>query len=448
MEFILSFLILALNLVNYETKINTAVFFFLSAAIVAALFYVVMMKTKNFLATCLIMMAYTWQISWVNIFGAPTSELQLPWLYIFGLLMFCYGIYNVKNSLKRSYSAFALGVFSAFFILFLAPLIISVSVSAGLKEFIIISFFVVVVFVCFLNGDSVGKEAYERFKIAIIWAVVLSSLFILLQFVMYKYMGVSLFKIAVRMSFSGGNQTSFYLLMEDHSSATIMLGCAIFYILDRLSKKNAWYSIPAIVVILVSMAITSRRTSTISFIVVVAFFVLFHYRGLSKKILYSVILGIGCITMLYYLLIARPVSEFSQILSDNGRFAGYEVALKLIAKNPFGIGYDDDYLSSLMPYNISPHNTVMRWAAMGGLLFALVLVLIVAVCIVSAYKKRLTAEFWAIIYSFFAANFIPDILAARFFVIICSMALLAKKVETLSDAGAGERPSAIKNSSE
>ena len=287
MEFILSFLILALNLANYEIKINTAVFFFVSTAIIVALFYVVMMKTKSFLATCIIMMAYTWQISWVNVFGNPTADLQLPWLYIFGLLIFMYGIYNIKNSLQRSYSVFALAIFSVFFILFTAPLIISQSISAGLKEYIIISFFVVVLLVCFLNGGTVGKEAYERFKIAIIWAVLLSSAFILLQFVMYKYMDISLFKVAVRMSFSGGYQTSFYLLMEDHSSATIMLGCAIFYILDRLNKKNAWYYIPAMIVILVSMAITSRRTSTISLIIVVAFFVLFHYRGLSKK--YSIL---------------------------------------------------------------------------------------------------------------------------------------------------------------
>ena len=446
MEFILSFLILALNLYNYESKINTVVFFLLSTVIIVALFYFVMIKTRNFLATCIIMMAYTWQISWVNVFGNPTADLQLPWLYIFGLLVFGYGVFNIKNSLRRTYSVFSLAVFSAFFILFLAPLFISESFSAGLKEFIIILFFVVVLLVCFLNGDSVDREAYERFKKAMIWAVFLSSVFILLQYVMYTYMGVSIFKVAIRMSFSG-HQTSFYLLMEDHSSATIMLGCAVFYLLDGLKKKNAWYYIPAMVIILVSMAITSRRTSTISLIIVVAFFVLFHYRGLSKKILYSIILGIGCLTMLYYLLIARPVDEFSQILSDNGRFAGYAAALKILFNNPFGIGYDDDYLSSLMPYNTSPHNTVLRWAVMGGILFALVLVMIVAVCIRTAYKKRLTAEFWAIVYSFFAANFIPDILAARFFVIICSMALLAQRSERSPAADSGTQIEAIKNSS-
>ncbi len=201
------------------------------------------------------------------------------------------------------------------------------------------------------------------------------------------------------------------------------------------------------VIILVSMAITSRRTSTISLIIVVAFFVLFHYRSISKKILYSIILGLALITMLYYLLIARPVDEFSQILSDNGRFAGYAAALKIVFNNPFGIGYDDDYLSSLMPYNTSPHNTVLRWAVMGGILFALVLVMIVAVCIRTAYKKRLTAEFWTIIYSFFAANFIPDILAARFFVIICSMALLAQRSESPQAAVVQTQSEALKNSS-
>ncbi len=428
MEFILSFLILVLNLVNYQAKLNRVVFLVIGVVIMAALFYVVMKKTKNYLATCMILMVYTWQISWYNIFGDPTSALQLPWLYILGAMVLAYGIFNIKNCLKREYSITALILYSVFFILFLYPLFISESISSALKEFIIIAFFVVVMFVCFLNRDSVDKEAYEHFKKALIWAVLISSIFILIQYVLYTYMGISVFKMAVRRSFLG-YQRSFYLLMEDHSSATIMLGCAIFYILDGLKKKNAWYYVPAIGIILVSMAITSRRTSTISFVIVAALFILFHYKDFSKKVLYSVLLGLGSIAMLYYLLIARPVGEISQILNDNGRFEGYAAAIAIILKHPFGIGYDDDYLVTLMPHNVSPHNTVLRWAVMGGILFAIILVAIVVNCIVCAYRKKLSAEFWAIIYSFFAANLIPDILTARFFVIICSMALLAGKYE-------------------
>lgn len=425
MEYLLSLLLLILNLFNYEKKLNPLLMFAVGFLLVASLFYFVFKKTGSFLATCFILMAYTWQISWINIFGRPTSELQLPWFYVLGFLVIIYGFINIKNCFRRNYDIAPILLFSVLFIMILYPLAISKSFSAGVKEIGVIGFFVAVLFTSFLHRDTIGKEAYEHFKTAMIWAVMLTAVFIIAQYVLYKTAGIAVFKIAVRKSFAG-YQTSFYLLMEDHSSSSIMLGCAVFYILDRLHRRNWWYYIPALVVIFISMAVTSRRSSTITLIIVIGAFVLFHYRGVAKKILFSVILGLISLIMMYYLLIVRPVSFVGQILNDNGRFNGYLAALDIIAKHPFGIGYDDDYLTTFMPHGISPHNTILRWAAMGGVIFAAVLVGIIVYCLRKARKKRLTAEYWAIFYSFFAANLIPDILAARFFVILCSMALLVK----------------------
>ncbi len=425
MEYLLSLLLLILNLVNYEMELNPFVVFALGLFLVGLLFFFVFTKTKSFLATCFILMAYTWQISWINIFGKPTSELQLPWFYIFGLFVVIYGLINIKNCLRRLYDFAPVILFSVLLIIILYPLAISKSFTVGMKEIGVIGFFVAVLFISFLHSDSIGKEAYEYFKTAMIWAVIMTSVFIILQYFLFKTAGIALFKMSIRKSFTG-YQTSFYLLMEDHSSSTIMLGCAIFYILDRLQKKNWWYYIPALVVIFISMAVTSRRSSTITLIIIIGAFVLFHYRSVAKRMLFTVILGLISLLMMYYLLIVRPVSYLSQILDDNGRFDGYIAALDIIIKHPFGIGYDDDYLTSFMPHGISPHNTILRWAAMGGVLFAAVLVGLVIYCLRTARKKKHTSEYWAIFYSFFAANLIPDILAARFFVIICSMALLAK----------------------
>ena len=425
MEYLLSLILLILNLVNYEMELNPFIMFAVGLFLIGLLFFFVFNKTRSFLATCFILMAYTWQISWINIFGKPTSELQLPWFYILGMFVVIYGFINIKNCLGKLYDVAPVILFSVLIIVILYPLVISRSFSIGMKEMGIIGFFVAVLFVSFLHSDSIGKVAYKYFKTAMIWAVIMSSVFIILQYVLFKAAGIALFKMSIRRSFSG-YQTSFYLLMEDHSSSTIMLGCAIFYILDRLHKKNWWYYIPALIVIFISMAVTSRRSSTITLIIVIGVFVLFHYRSVAKRILFSVILGLFSLIMMYYLLIVRPVSYLSQILDDNGRFDGYLAALDIIIKHPFGIGYDDDYLTSFMPHNISPHNTILRWAAMGGVLFAAILVGLVIYCLRTARKKKHPSEYWAIFYSFFAANLIPDILAARFFVIICSMALLAK----------------------
>ncbi len=424
MEYLLSFLILALNLFDYEVNINKYAFFAVSLVIIGLLFYFVYKKTENYLITCMILMCHTWQISWINIFGEPTAKLQLPWFYVIGAMILAYGVFNIRSCFKKNYGAVTFMLFASYLVLFIYPMLIAPDVGEGLKEFIMIGFFVVVLFVCFLFKDTVDKEAYRHFQNSFMWAVFISSLALVFQWLMYSYAKVSLFKIQIALSFSG-YQTNCYLLMEDHSCSTIMLGCAAFYILERIDKKRWAYMIPALAVVIVAMAVTSRRTSTLSLIMVLAAYVLFHYKGIGKKILFAAIgVGVG-ILMLYYLLLSRPVDTFSQILSDNGRFENFAGAFELIKEHPFGMGYDDSYNVLFMPdHKTTVHNTFLRWCILTGIPAALILLAIIVTVTVEAGRKKLSSEYWAILYTAFASNFIPDILNARFFVILCSVAFL------------------------
>ena len=433
MEYFLSFLILAFNLLDYEVNINKYVFLAVSLAILGVLFFAVYKKTGDYLMTCMIMMCHTWQISWVNIFGEPTSELQLPWLYIFGVMVVLYGVFNIRECFKKNYGVIVFMLFISYMFLFVYPMLIAPSLSEGLKEFIMIGFFVVVLFVCFLFKDKVGQKAYVHFQNSLIWAVFISSLAIVFQWVMYTYAKVSLFKIAIALSFSG-YQTNCYLLMEDHSCSTIMLGCVVFYMLERIDKKRWAYMIPALITVIMAMALTSRRTSTLSLIIVLAAYILFHYKGIGKKLLFSVIgIGAGAV-MLYYLLVARPVDSFSQMLSDNGRYENYMGAIEIIKEHPMGMGYDDSYNVTFMPDSkTTVHNTFLRWCILTGIPSALILMGIIAFAVIEAGKKKLYAEYWAILYTMFASNFIPDILNARFFVIICSVAFLVRSRDTFEN---------------
>ncbi|MBE6563535.1 MAG: O-antigen ligase family protein [Ruminococcaceae bacterium] len=436
MEYFLSFLILAFNLFDYEVNVNKYVFLAVSLVILGSLFFVVYKKTGNYLMTCMIMMCHTWQISWVNIFGDPTSALQLPWLYIFGVMVVLYGVFNIRECFKKNYGSIVFMFFIAYMFLFIYPMLIAPDPAEGLKEFIMIGFFVVVLFVCFLFKDKVDGKAYMHFQNSLIWAVFISSLAIVFQWFMYTYAKVSLFKIAIALSFSG-YQTNCYLLMEDHSCSTIMLGCAIFYMLDRIDKKRWTYMVPATLTVIIAMALTSRRTSTLSLIVVLAVYVLFHYKGIGKKMLFTVLgIGVGAV-MLYYLLIARPVESFSQMLSDNGRYENYMGAVEIIKEHPMGMGYDDSYNVTFMPdHKTTVHNTLLRWCILTGIPSALILVGIIVFVVIEAGKKKLYAEYWAILYTMFASNFIPDILNARFFVIICSVAFLVRSRETFETENA------------
>ncbi len=433
MEFLLSFLLLGLNLLDYERNINSILFLGVGAAIFVGLFFVVHKKTSNFLASCIIMFCHTWQISWINILGSPTSDLQMPWFYIIGALCIGYAILNIRNVLSKPINAAMLIAFITAVIISVSPLINSPSLGEGLKEYIMIMFFLCVTFVALLFADSLDSNVREHIISAYIWCVFISSVFILFQSVAYMFFGRAIFKYAIG-NYFGITMTSSSLLMEDTSCSTIMLGSAVFFMLHRIEKKNdPIIHIIIIVITVIALAMTTRRTSILSLVIILCIYAIFHYKGFIKK---TVVIGLFAILagiMLAYLLIARPVDDLSMYLNDNSRIDNYIRAIEISAENPFGVGYDNEYLRTFMDDGIIPHNTILRWLAMGGFWFTAPMIFIIANITYQAFKKKLSAEYWAIIYVIFASNFIPDVLNARFFVIPCMCALMLSENASASN---------------
>ena len=420
MEYILSAALLVLNLIDYERDLGYIAFTAAGTLLFVLLFALVYRKTKNFLATCLIMMCHTWQISWINIFGDPTANLQLPWFYIIGAMIVVYGAFSLHARGKKGYSPTVLAIFFIFLILFNYPLAISKSFSEGLKEYIMIGFFVLVLLSAYILRDEVPRECYEHVKSAFIWAAVSTSVLLIFQYVMYSRFGITLFKLSLSKYFNN-YQLSCRLLMEDQSCSTIMLGCAAFYIADRIKKRTWMIYVPTLLLVLVALALTSRRTSTMTLAVVAMLFVYFHFKGIGKKLVFTIVFGIGVAAMMYYLFVVRPIESFSQAIYDNGRFENYLGAIDLIGENPLGYGYDGEYLASLMPNGIIPHNTILRWACMGGIGFPIPLVALIAYVMRCARLKGMKTDYWVLLYTGVAANFIPDILNARYFIIPCAL---------------------------
>ncbi len=424
MEFLLSFLLLALNLIDYEVGLNSILFLAVSTMLFIGLFFAVQSKTKNFLASCLCMFCHTWQISWINILGEPTSELQLPWFYIIGVLVCIYAVFNFSEIYRKQIGAKILVTFIALFTVSVFPLFTSVSKTEGIKEYIMIIFFLMMVFIAFLFSDKLSHNEREHVSNAYIWCVFISSVFIILQSAAYHLGGVILFKYSVE-NYMGNVMTPAQLLMEDTSCATIMLGSAVFYILEKIERKQyIWWHVINILVIVIAMALTSRRTSVISLIIVLGVYAFFHYKGALKKTGMLIFFGILVAVMLAYLMISRPVDDLSGYLNDNLRFVNYVRSLEIFADNPFGIGYDNVHLASLMTDNIIPHNTLLRWLVMGGIIFTVPMIIVLCYVVKCAFKKKLTSEYWILLYSLFASNFIPDLLNARFFLIPCMCSLL------------------------
>lgn len=422
MEYILSLLLLALNLIDYEHNINKAVFFTVGLVLFCVLFALCFKKSKNFLAAALMVMCHTWQISWINIFGDPTSALQLPWFYVIGALILIYAVFNANKLVKTQINSVLLIVFICAFILFVYPLFRSHSLTEGLKEFIMIGFFLVLVFIAALCSSAVPYESKKHVENAFIFAVVVTAALLIFQYVYHSVTGSEIFKFSVGMYF-GGTMNSAKLLMEDTSCSTIMLGCGVFYMLDRLNKKTWLLYGSMLFVTVIGLAFTTRRTSVVSLVIVLVPYVFVHYKGTLKKA--AMLLLVTCIVavMAAYLLVARPVDSFSQIFNENGRIEYYINSLRIFFENPLGIGYDNQYLTDVVGGYV-PHNTVIRWLVMGGIPFTIPMVAIMLLTLRESYRKKFAGEFWIVMYTLFASNFIPDILNARFFVIPCMTVFL------------------------
>ena len=434
MEYLLSFLLLSINLIAFQFGINRIVFLIAGTILFALLFFRCFYKTKSFLGCALMMFCHTWQISWMNILGEPTANLQLPWFYIIGVLCIGYTLFNFSKVFDKQVNAPFMILFICTIVISVFPLFSSPSIAEGLKEFIMIMFFLLMLFVGFLFCDTVNEKTREHVFNSYTWCVFISSAFLILQYFIYHTFGIPLFNFEIG-EYAGNTMASAALLMGDPSSATIMLGSAVFICISRIEKKKSIpYNVICILTIVIGMALTSRRTSIVALIIVLALYSFFHFKGPAKKILTLMLFAVLGVIMLYYLLISRPVDDLAMYLYDNHRFTNYIRTLEVSLIHPFGIGYDNVHAVTFMTDNIVPHFTVLRWLLMGGYWFAIPMTALVVLTWYTARKKNLSTESWIILYSFFASCFIPDILNARFFVIPCMCAMLAAKINKPSKA--------------
>ncbi len=425
MEYLFSLLLFALNLFNYEYSIPEILFFIAGTILFCVLFYFAYIKTKNFISSCLIVMCHTWPISWINIFGRPSEELQITWFYVVGVLVLGYFFSNLKKLKNNNVSAVMLSVFAFIAVLSIYPIMLSPSKGSAMKEFIMIAFFIIMVFVATLMSDTLSSENKKRIIDAYIFCVSVCSVLLIFQYVYHTATGDTIFKYAIG-NYMGKPMVSSNLLMEDTSSATIMLATGVFYMLERVNKKEKTVlNILLIIITVAGLAFTTRRTSIVSLAICIVLYVLIVYKDFKKKLIMMIFAAGIVFIMITYLALTRSIEDMSMLLYSNGRLLNFTESIELFIKHPLGIGYDNDNLVSYFS-EVIPHNTFLRWLNMCGILFACAMLFLLVYIMKIAAKKRLTDDFWALFCSFVAMNFIPDILNARFFVIPCMLALLSK----------------------
>ena len=420
MEYFCSLLLLGINLYNYERRINKFAFFVIGLVLFCALLYFCYMKTHSFMGSCLSVMCHTW----MNVFGDSAGELQITWFYLVGVLILGYFIVNIKTLMKRSVSPLMFCMLGFVAILLFYPLFLSPSLTQALKEFIMIAYFFILLFIALFFPESLSKEAREHVITAYIFSVSVACVVLIFQYLYYSVTGDTIFKYSVGNYFGRPMVTS-KLLMEDTSSATIMLAVGVFYMLERINRneKRLFY-VFLIIITVIGLAFTTRRTSILSLAICLVLYALVRYKDIVKKIMMIGLIMGTVILMLSYLAFSRSIVSISDLIDPNGRIENYTRSIELFFRYPLGIGYDNEYLESFV--EIMPHNTFLRWLNMCGIILAPAMLFILIYVIYIAWKKKHTDDFWVLACSLLAMNFIPDILNARFFVIPCMLTLMSK----------------------
>ena len=423
MKYIFSAMVLILSLFNYQKGMNSVIYLIANLILLALIF--ISNKKKSLCFKLMELFIVSWPISWINVLGTSTSNLQLPWYYIIGVLLVISIMVQKKINTKLKGKKIIILNYIFLLLYSFVPLIICYRFSDGIGDYIMLMFFLIVMFVAYSSTESITDDEIIELRKMFVFVNFICSIGIIFQFIMFKHFGRIFFKLGRSGSFSGGNQVSCSLLFEDTSCSTIMIGCGFVYAL--LSAKNRKINYFLALIILIGLALTSRRTSVISLIIIIIPLLLNIEKGIVKKLGIFIIAPLIIITTLYFLNLSRPVKNVKQYTNDTGRFADYISGVDVAIHNPLGIGYGDTYLASRMNSGIIPHNTILRWIDQGGVFLAIPLVIIFLDILILSKKKKMDMEYWNLLYVFLASNFIPDILNSRFLLIIVLMVILYKK---------------------
>ncbi|WP_430609389.1 O-antigen ligase family protein [Enterococcus sp. DIV1411a] len=396
-------------------------------AVSAMFFFITYKKMKKHVSKMssrfLILMCYALPFSWRNLFGGDYGSLPISWFYLFGF-MFIISLFFSKhdwNFSKRLFPIFITAFLSLIYSFL--PLVISnwSYRSQAVSQFIVILFNFIMVIGALFRNRSLTELNLTTFKKVFILGGYYTALMLIIQFVLYRYVGFEFGKIDFLL-----NRELFYYLFSDVSHGTLYLALTIFCAFDFLKtlhgkEKNKY--IFFMLVSLIGCAVTSARTGLYVLFVFLFLYILIKQKGFVRKFV-SVIAFIILITVAFKLLmIVRPQTDLSQALSSSGRTNGYLAALQLLFEHPFvGYGFSRDYISSLLGFEI-PHLSILQYAVHGGILYSFLLYLN-QLLIYSYAAKNKSIFAWLIAIIVVGTCLVPDMFATRFLTIITMVALM------------------------
>ena len=283
-------------------------------------------------------------------------------------------------------------------------------------------FFVLTYWICFFSGHFHILFLMRLVKIYI-WAVILTSISLILQVFLFLIFGLDLFDITI----FGGGRLGFKLNWSDYSFLSLYLVSVIPMVHLVFSSNFKFFVIS---ILLFSSLATSARTGIASIFIFIIGWTIFEifksiYRGRIKKklpiALFSVFMAPIIVLYLLPLITGRELSS-----SSSGRFEGFLHGLEYFMNNPFfGAMFDSEsYLSHV---STVPHNIFIYFLTMGGGMFYFFWILW-GVLIIREIRFADLNIIYSLVVMLIGFQFIPSFFSAYFFCLTLSIAILSSAI--------------------
>jgi|GEM_PF-7134621 len=423
MKYILAILLNIFYAFCYEVS-APSLFVLPFTAVLLCIIYYYAVKENSKAGALLELLCFTLPFAWRSIYGTSFSSLSISWFYLVGLILFIYLIFSKKITLVRLSQRKALLIQCIVFLMGwgMIPLIKSYNFSAGLTEYIMYAFFYVILFASILNEGSLTQENKHIVLKSFTYVTLYCAIAISIQYILSRF-GINILKYEM---FGSHNVRYAYAYMfEDMSSASIILVSGAMLCLVY-GKRIFKFPYLIMTMIIIGTALSSTRTGIVAFGFVAALYILFSRNSKHKFIKVLFLFIFAYLVFSLYSLI-RPMESVSTIVTyDNGRFDLIINSIMLFLKYPiFGTGFDSSIFIELTGAPTVGHTYILTVLTMTGIVYTIVFILFLVISLGTARIKRNNEEIWVIFLAFVGSCFIPNLMGARFLVILFSIIFLS-----------------------
>ena len=363
---------------------------------------------------------YSIPTSFLNILNGSYGLLPISWFNIFYLLLLLYIINDFLKNRKRLLSRSLLNrkvITSSIIltILLLVSLFSSKLMNDALKQFLNMLLVLISFPLGFISGKMVKDEYINKTILVYSFTTLLSSIVVIIQFLIFHNFGLKLGNIAIY----GSNRIAFGISFTDFSFLSLYLTSGLAGLMTIYNKFNInllirvfWFTL-----IFVASLITSARTGIVAFVLILVFHVITSiYNKTDKKlsIMIKYISLIVAITLIFALMIytVRP----TEFLNDSGRMKLNIQAWNVFLENPlfgFGLGTNTYFVN----YSTLPHNLVFQLLAQGGLILTIPLLSWLFYLLYKSITARYVTRYMYLLI-LVGSMFIPDIFNSRMLSVI------------------------------